>query len=446
VTARQCIDPVASNLSFISALWSFAAGILSFLSKFTSASAVTLINVEIKVSTRYGEIRSAPIFHSLAGGCMIMDQTERLSRLISEIYDAAIDPASWSSVLGEAARYIGGSSAALFSKDATTDSGNVYYESGTDPYYRQLYFDKYVKLDPVTTGQFFAEIEQPISVTDLMPYGEFLETRFYREWVQPQGVVDFLAAVLDKSATNAAMFGVFRHQRDGIVDDHARRRMRLVVPHIRRAVFMSRLIDRKAAEAAAFADTFDSFGAGICLVDAKGRIVHANVACRAILDASGFLSGTSGRIGADDNKIHENLQELFANVGDLGAVTESMALPLRARDGTRYVAHVLPLASGARRLAGIAYSATTALFVRKVAIETLSSCEIIARAYKLTPTELRVLLAIVDIGGVPEVASALGVAETTIKTHLGHLFRKTGVSRQADLVKIVASFSKPLAG
>jgi PAS domain-containing protein len=211
---------------------------------------------------------------------MIMDPTERLSRLISAIYDAALDPSLWSAVLGDAARYIGGSSAALFSKDATTDSGNVYYESGTDPHYRQLYFDKYVKLDPVTTGQFFAEVEQPISVADLMSYDEFLETRFYREWVRPQGVADFLAAVLDKSATSAALFGVFRHQRDGIIDDHARRRMRLIVPHIRRAVLIGRLIDRKAAEAAALADTFDNFAAGICLIDAEGRIIHANAAGR----------------------------------------------------------------------------------------------------------------------------------------------------------------------
>jgi DNA-binding CsgD family transcriptional regulator len=379
---------------------------------------------------------------------MIMDPTERLSRLISDIYDAAIDPSLWSAVLGDAARYIGGSSAALFSKDATTDSGNIHYESGTDPYYRQLYFDKYVRLDPVTTGQFFAEVEQPISVADLMSYDEFLETRFYREWVRPQGVVDFLAAVLDKSATGAALFGVFRHERDGIVDDHARRRMRLIAPHIRRAVLIGRLIDRKAAEAAAFADTFDNFGAGICLVDAEGRIVHANAAGHAIFDASDFLSSTGGRIAARDGNIDKTLRELFvaANESDEAAVAGSMALPLRAQDGTRYVAHALPLTSGARRLAGIAYSATTALFIRKVAIETLSPPDIIARAYKLTPTELRVLLAIVDIGGVPEVASALGVAESTIKTHLRHLFRKTGAGRQADLVKIVAGFSKPLAG
>ena len=53
--------------------------------------------------------------------------------------------------------------------------------------------------------------------------------------------------------------------------------------------------------------------------------------------------------------------------------------------------------------------------------------------------------AIVDIGGVPEVAAALGVAETTIKTHLSRLFEKTGAARQADLVKLVAGFSTPLA-
>ena len=66
------------------------------------------------------------------------------------------------------------------------------------------------------------------------------------------------------------------------------------------------------------------------------------------------------------------------------------------------------------------------------------------QAFSLTPTELRVLLAIVDVGGVPEVAAALGVADTTVKTHLGRLFEKTGAARQADLVKLVAGFSTPL--
>jgi DNA-binding NarL/FixJ family response regulator len=59
--------------------------------------------------------------------------------------------------------------------------------------------------------------------------------------------------------------------------------------------------------------------------------------------------------------------------------------------------------------------------------------------------ELRVLIAVVEVGGVPEVATALGVAETTIKTHVSRVFEKTGAGRQADLVKLVAGFSTPLA-
>jgi DNA-binding CsgD family transcriptional regulator len=106
---------------------------------------------------------------------------------------------------------------------------------------------------------------------------------------------------------------------------------------------------------------------------------------------------------------------------------------------------VLPLTSGARRSAGLAYNAVAALFVRKVAFSVSSPAELIGRMYKLTPTELRVLSAIVDIGGVPEAAASLGVATTTIRTHLGRLFEKTGVGRQADLVKLVAGFSTPLA-
>ena len=44
----------------------------------------------------------------------------------------------------------------------------------------------------------------------------------------------------------------------------------------------------------------------------------------------------------------------------------------------------------------------------------------------------------------PETAEALGIGEATVKTHLHRLFGKTGTSRQADLVKLVAGFSSPL--
>jgi DNA-binding CsgD family transcriptional regulator len=93
---------------------------------------------------------------------------------------------------------------------------------------------------------------------------------------------------------------------------------------------------------------------------------------------------------------------------------------------------------------GTSYAASAALFVHKATLEAPSAPETIARLYRLTPSELRVLLAVVQLGGVPEVAGALGIGEATVKTHLHRLFSKTDTSRQADLVKLVAGFSSPL--
>jgi DNA-binding CsgD family transcriptional regulator len=52
-----------------------------------------------------------------------------------------------------------------------------------------------------------------------------------------------------------------------------------------------------------------------------------------------------------------------------------------------------------------------------------------------------VLFAIVQIGGVPEVAPVLGISEQTVKSHLHRIFEKTSTKRQADLVKLVASYA-----
>jgi DNA-binding CsgD family transcriptional regulator len=187
---------------------------------------------------------------------------------------------------------------------------------------------------------------------------------------------------------------------------------------------------------------------GLFLIAADGRIVHANAAGHGMLSAGEVLGSVSGRLVTRDKQADRMLRETFAgaNNGDAGIGIKGIGLPLVARHGERYIAHVLPLTSGARRRAGIATSAVAALFVQKAALDTPSLPEVIAKAYKLTPTELRVLLAIVEVGGGPEVAEALGIADGTVKSHLSRLFEKTGARRQADLVKLVAGFSTPLIG
>jgi DNA-binding CsgD family transcriptional regulator/PAS domain-containing protein len=376
-----------------------------------------------------------------------MRKIEQVLSLVGDIYDAALDPALWIEVLGNARDFVGGSAAAVFSKDATTKSLNVYYHCGNvDPHFQQLYFDQYAKLDPSTSAHVLAEIEQTICTADIMAVDEFADTRFYQEWARPQKLVDFGAAVLDRSTTGAALFGVFRQERHGLIDDEARRRMQQIVPHIRRAMAIGRVIELKTAEAAALADTLDGVSAGTFLVDANGRIVHANASGRALLDERSVLRSGNGKLAAIAAEADRELNQTLALAagGDAAVGTKGVAVPLTARDGEHYVAHALPLTSGERRRAGAGYAAAAALFVRRATLDVSSPHETIARLYKLTPTELRVLLAVVEVGGVPEVAETLGIGEATVKTHLHRLFAKTETTRQAELVKLVAAFSSPL--
>jgi DNA-binding CsgD family transcriptional regulator len=223
--------------------------------------------------------------------------------------------------------------------------------------------------------------------------------------------------------------------------------MRLIAPHVRRAVLIGRAIDLKSLEAETFAHALDSLANAMFLVDATGRIVHANAAGCALTEASSILRSGGGKLIANDAGTNRSLRDIFlaAEGGDTALGTKGIAMPLRAEDGNYYVAHVLPLTSGLRRRAGVTAAAVAAVFIQKTELAVSAAPEVIAKTYSLTPTELRVMLALAEVGGAPKVADLLGIAETTVKFHLRNLFDKTGVRRQADLIKLLAGFTSPVA-
>jgi DNA-binding NarL/FixJ family response regulator len=55
---------------------------------------------------------------------------------------------------------------------------------------------------------------------------------------------------------------------------------------------------------------------------------------------------------------------------------------------------------------------------------------------QLTPRELATLRLLADGRSNKEIASELGISERTVKTHLGHLFEKLGVTSRTEAVKI----------
>ena len=371
---------------------------------------------------------------------------EGFSSLVADVYDAALDPPSWRKVLKDICGFVrGGPSASLFWQDAVKRVGKTYYVWGGDPQYNQLYWDKYVGLNPFTSAAGNFPVGEIYSAVDILPLPQFFETPFYKEWMTPQGWGDVVSANLDKSATSRAVFSVARHARDGLVDDEMRQRMRLLVPHVRRSAMIGKLINLSKVEAAALADTLDGLQAGLFLVDAAGRLVHANAAGRAMLDEGNVLHA-NGKLVALDAQGDSALRELLlaAGKGDAALGEKRISVRLTARDGAEYITHVLPLTAGARRRAGQSYAAVAAIFVQKVGHDASPGLGMLVEQFGLTAAEVRVLTGIMDHGAVAEVAAALHLSPATVRTHLRHVFEKTGVRRQADLVKLLTSYPSPL--
>jgi DNA-binding CsgD family transcriptional regulator len=68
----------------------------------------------------------------------------------------------------------------------------------------------------------------------------------------------------------------------------------------------------------------------------------------------------------------------------------------------------------------------------------------LALLYDLTPAEKRICELIADGETQSAIASTLGIARGTVKTHVLRIFNKTGCKRQVDLVKLINGLRPPV--
>jgi DNA-binding CsgD family transcriptional regulator len=371
-----------------------------------------------------------------------VNETEELSLLIGDIYDASLDQALWPDAFDRIRGFLGGCTASLITQDAVTKAVDVHFMLGHEQQFLDLYFEKYFKINPIFPTVMFFDIEQKNVLSDVLPLAEFVQTRFAKEWIAPQGICDGVFSTLEKSPRGCTVLMTMRRREEGFFDDDARQRFSLIVPHVRRALIIGKVIETHQVKAAALADSLDALASAMFIVDATGRIVHANASGNVMVSDGNILRAPGGRLRAIDPASDQALLDIFtaAGGGDAALGRRGIAVPIAARDDERYVAHVLPLTSAGRRKAGASYGAVAAVFVRKAALDLPSPPVVIAQQFRLTQAELRVLFSIVEIGGTSEVAEVLGISEATVKTHLHHVFEKTGTGRQADLVKLVAGY------
>jgi DNA-binding CsgD family transcriptional regulator len=120
-----------------------------------------------------------------------------------------------------------------------------------------------------------------------------------------------------------------------------------------------------------------------------------------------------------------------------------IGIPARRTQGDPCVIHVLPLKRGEMRN-GLSQRATAALFIAPAAAAAQMPSDALALLYDLTPAEKRICELIAEGRPQAEIATMLGIARGTVKTHVLRIFNKTGCRRQADLMKLVNGLRLPV--
>ena len=367
----------------------------------------------------------------------MISEAAELSAVISDIYDAAIDPVLWSEALRSVCTFVGGLSAVLYWHDATTERSDALHLFNEDRAYTQLYFAKYLPLNPMFPAATFIDEGVVSTSEDIMPRSELVKTRFYKEWLKPQGIESALAVNLEKGLARAAMINI---RLTISPTDEMRRRLGLLVPHLQRAVTIGKLFEQSKTAAQALTETLDHVEAAVVLVDAKAQIVFANDTAKKML-AEGVLVKRSGKalraVAPGANRALERIFRATEN-GDASVGVRGLAVPLTGKSREPWFAHILPLKSGRRARAASDAAATAAVFIRRTAPNALSPLEGIAKLYDLSAGEVRVFAALLKVSGARAIAQLLGLSQSTVRTHLHNLFVKTGTKRQSDLVKLAA--------
>jgi hypothetical protein len=253
-----------------------------------------------------------------------------LSGLMTAIYDAALDESLWPAALEKICTFVSGPAAMIFAHDGTLRSGQRFFSWGDDPEYTRLYFERYAKISPFTPAQNLLDVGEVRAALDLVPWSEFVETRFYREWAAPQGYVDNIFAIIDKSQTSFAALAVTRDTQSGVVDNGARQRMNLVTPHVRRAVMIGNVIDLRKAEATMLAEMVADLASAVFFVAADAKIVFANKTGEDLLSKGTVLRRAGWSLRATNMEADAALKSVFAAAanGDAAVGTKGVAVLL----------------------------------------------------------------------------------------------------------------------
>jgi DNA-binding CsgD family transcriptional regulator len=277
----------------------------------------------------------------------------------------------------------------------------------------------------------------------LLPDREYARTHFYNEGVKPLGA--FHGLVVSPLSTPEWFVHLSTGRLLGRADYDAEdvAAMRMLVPHLVTALHVAHRLAAADLRTTGAGDALDHLETGVILVDTAAKILFANRTAEAILAGNDGLSADGDGVCACSESATRVLRRLITSCGS-GAMVNGgpggrMEVP-RA-DGRRALrVAVAPFRAEEAQIGtawlGVARPVAI-LIVTDPEREQRLRREDLRRQFGLTPAEADVALEIVKGDGRDAAGARLGIAAATVRTHLSRIFEKTGVRRQAELVRLL---------
>ncbi|OYU75479.1 MAG: hypothetical protein CFE32_14145 [Alphaproteobacteria bacterium PA3] len=381
-------------------------------------------------------------------------QQEALFKLISDIYDCALEPENWPNALAQVTRVMGGAYCSINLVSVPLENTSL---SAHSPFSQEALRDLYANHVGDLPG--LSDLSQgPLDVpsTSYPPggYQAFTKTRFYREWVEPNGLSDATLCKIAHTGDRVGVFAAVMPQSHGPITERDHWIVQTIAPHLRRAVMIGDLLERQRQVVQNYVRVVDAVPTPLILTDRYAKVLQINQAADAVLAQGRTLAihrgiltaGTQARVRQIHGLLaYKSLSEAIelAAQDDQALGPRGVGIALEAPGESPVVAYVLPLQASAIRSAFHYGAVAVFLSTRDHSRPVIDS--LLATLFGLTPAEARILPEVVRGAGPKEIAMKLSVSDNTVKSQLKCIYEKTGTNKLTQLAALMHSFEFPYA-
>ncbi len=357
-----------------------------------------------------------------------------LEQLIGVIYEAVLDPGRWQEAVRLCALYAGGEDAQMLiiAKPSLQPLLSIQAGSAFDLQSGQDYAEYYIKIDPRFPLVTDYPIDQWTSCHDIHDQNFVNRNEFYQDFLLPSKARYVHAARIDETEEQFTMFGILRAIDQSPFTIENTRAAKRFSGHLQRALHLQRQAQQLKLKAELGAMAIDVLAIARLLVDAKGAILHLNAhAENALRNPSSGLCSKAGRLLATHTSTKSQLSQLISDATSSPAVGGAMFLN-HARTQQLFV---IPLPANSRFAEN--WQLPLAFLIILPIGTNVSNLHLFAELYALSPTELRVVTALMQGKSAEEYAQEMGVTMNTVRTQLKSIYKKTNTRRQSELLLLL---------